>query len=379
VSIANFKTQSRAIVGIQKSIAKIPLLDGAGATNYAAMSDANWFNIVSHNIGVKPSRDSHVSPSFSPSLTVPEAKKGNERAEGPLSMNLLRETQEWLYQMILGGDYVDGAEIGSTGFYPHDLIPNALKRELDPIYINLEKQVKNKTGVTGSLGHRTYVNGHVDTLRVSIPQDGPCLLEAGLFFEGAFDRQDDSVASGSVDAPDEFYMGHRGLFKYRTSGTADPYTTPDYVKGADFTIDSKLIKNGYTFNSNRDLSRFPSEVAYGQRSVTGTIDCFFTSDAAIDLAYKDFSGMEFVIELAEGGYVTEFTFPNVKIMEDPEPDYSQSDDFVVVQFQFQAFQFVAGADTYEMKVKITDKIANYPDGTGVGTLAPTWPNVAFTP
>ena len=389
--IVNVGTNSRTQLIVRKLLAAekidpvvIPVVQTSG---YAGITPVHpgkeiptdkWFGLVSSSIGLKETQATLTSDSFEKSLTLPNLKGGNKSVEGAINMNLLKEGQEFIWEMFFGGIWTHGTTNTVTGKTAHTLYPDPEQRPGNGGVANaaegaflVERQIRDMN----NRGHKIFCNCYVDSISLSIPQDGICKMDVNIFAEFALPSQDATVASGSVpNMVDDFYVGNRARIYIQQRDAAGVLQgserCPDFVTGVNIDFNANLVKDGYSLNcDNRDNSVYVQKVGFGQRSVTGTIDCIFTADEDFESAVQDLNAMSLRVELEEDDYILELFMPQIKLPENYDPDVAQGDGFVRISVPFSALKHVDGNGEYECRVAITDTNADF---------GADWDDVSFT-
>ena len=371
--IVNVGTNSRTQLIVRKLLAAEKIDPAA-----VVIPTDKWFGLVSSSIGLKETQATLTSDSFEKSLTLPNLKGGNKSVEGAINMNLLKEGQEFIWEMLFGGVWTHGTTNTVTGKTTHTLYPDPEQRPGNGGVANanegaflVERQIRDM----GVRGYKVFCNCYVDSISLSIPQDGICKMDVNIFAEFAQPSQNATNASGSVpNMVDDFYVGNRARIYIQQRDAAGVLQgserCPDFVTGVNIDFNANLVKDGYTLNcDNRDNSVFVQKVGFGQRSVTGTIDCIFTADEDFESAVQDLNAMTLRVELEEDNYILELFMPQIKLPENYDPDVTQGDGFVRISVPFTALKHVDGNGEYECRVAITDTNADF--GTD-------WDDVAFT-
>lgn len=354
MAINNVGFNARTQVAIRKIATKIAPTTNLDADPY----DDNWQLIPTAGFGLKEAKEMLQSASFNAKLIQLDKKGGNISAAGNITMNLLKEGQEWIYHQALGGEWIDGVTDTASGMTLHTLYPDPDKI---PGYFLIERQIKNMA----ARGYKLFANQQIDTLNINMPQNGVSTVEIGFFGEFVTDLYSTPKQSGTTpELEDDFYVGNRvqiRIFPMNTDGTYESDIAPDFIQGVSLNINNNLIKDGYVFNNtNRDNSVYIAEVGRNTRTVEGSFDLHYTADDDFNTFFREVQAFKVVIELEEDDYMLRYTLPKCKLNDAYDPDITGSDGFTKQSLPFTSVYYAdESGKEYEIMVEIVDSIAVY--------------------
>lgn len=226
-----------------------------------------------------------------------------------------------------------------TGWYKHVLVGNTT---FPTGGLCFEKIIER--GTTDA--YFRYVGGRVNTIGITVPQEGIVTANFGLLFQNE-DSSDEVVGNGFNDpgtsVNDEVFAGYDVSVDLSLKGGASFSLIP-YVSSVSFNMTNEFDENIYAIPS-----RFRRELVDGRRMITGSMELFFesvdefnyfTNETVVDLklGFVNVNG-SMLIQLPE----VKFTGGN------PTPQITGT-GAIGTSIDFQAFYTGTGSITEDIQV-----------------------------